>query len=176
MPTPVAGSLHRIHGMDRVASGDQRGRPQATIGLDPDHDYFEIEHGDEPVTRDEKGLPAADSGDSTAGGAGDAQGDAVGFRTWGKSKDSRDDLPQVVIGMAVTRDGIPVRCWCWPGSASDQTLIRQVKDDMRDWTLSKVVWVTDRGFSSAANRRYLRAGAHHYIIDEKMRSGGDEVR
>ncbi|MGH3238505.1 MAG: hypothetical protein ACRDOH_35655, partial [Streptosporangiaceae bacterium] len=31
------------------------------------------------------------------------------FRAFGKSKDHRDDLPQVVIGMAVTRDGIPVR-------------------------------------------------------------------
>ena len=40
----------------------------------------------------------------------------VGFRTYGKSKDSRDDLPQIVIGMAVTRDGIPVRVWCWPGN------------------------------------------------------------
>jgi transposase len=33
----------------------------------------------------------------------------------GKSKDHRRDLPQVVIGMAVTRDGIRVRIWCWPG-------------------------------------------------------------
>jgi len=31
-------------------------------------------------------------------------------RRFGKSKDHRDDLPQVVIAMAVTRDGIPVRC------------------------------------------------------------------
>ncbi|MBB6174227.1 hypothetical protein HNR23_004287 [Nocardiopsis mwathae] len=55
--------------------------------------------------------------------------------------------------MAVPREGIPARCWCWPGNASDQTLIRQVKDKMRDWTLSKIVWVTDRGFSSAENMR-----------------------
>ncbi|MEU1567007.1 hypothetical protein ABZ504_42685 [Streptomyces mirabilis] len=39
-----------------------------------------------------------------------------GFRAYGKSKDSRDDLPQVVVGMAVTRDGIPVRV-C-PGRAT----------------------------------------------------------
>jgi hypothetical protein len=31
------------------------------------------------------------------------------------SKDHRPDLPQVVIGLAVTREEIPVRCWCWPG-------------------------------------------------------------
>jgi hypothetical protein len=33
--------------------------------------------------------------------------------------------------MAVTRDGIPVRVWCWPGNTADSALIRQVKDDMR---------------------------------------------
>jgi hypothetical protein len=130
--------------------------------------YFEVEDADEPIGRDERGCPATDPGADS--------GNSVGFRTFGKSKDSRDDLPQIVIGMAVTGDGIPVRCWCWPGNASDQVLIRQVKDDMRDWTLSKIVWVTDRGFSSAENRRYLRQGDHHYIIGEKMRSGSAEVK
>jgi hypothetical protein len=135
--------------------------------------YFELERPDEPVTRDDHGdrVPEADDGQE------DGQEDkAAGFRTYGKSKDSRDDLPQIVIGMAVTRDGIPVRCWCWPGNASDQRLIRQVKDDMRDWTLGKIVWVTDRGFSSAENRRYLRQGDHAYIIGEKLRSGSPQVK
>ncbi len=69
-----------------------------------------------------------------------------------------------------------MRYWCRPGNASDQVLIRQVKDDMRDWTLSKTIWVTDRGFSSAENRRYLRQVDHHYNIVEKLRSGSAEVQ
>ena len=77
--------------------------------------------------------------------------------------------------MAVTRDGIPVRVWCWPGNTADSALIRQVKDDMRDWSLSRVVWVADRGFTSAENRRYLRKGGNHYIIGEKLRSGSAEA-
>ena len=77
--------------------------------------------------------------------------------------------------MAVTRAGIPVRVWCWPGNTGDQALIRQVKDDMRDWTLGRVVWVADRGFSSDENRRYLRAGGGHYIIGEKLRSGSTDA-
>ncbi len=99
----------------------------------------------------------------------------MGFRTFGKSKDSRDDLPQVVIGMAVTRAGIPVRVWCWPGNTSDSALIRQAREDMRDWTLARVMWVADRGFSSARNRRELRRGGGHYIIGEKLRSGSTEA-
>ena len=99
----------------------------------------------------------------------------VGFRTYGKSKDHRDDLPQVVVGMAVTRDGIPVRVWCWPGNTSDSALIRQVKDDMRDWNLARVVWVADRGFTSAENRRYLQRAGGHYILGEKLRAGSAEA-
>jgi transposase len=76
----------------------------------------------------------------------------------------------------VTRDGIPVRVWCWPGNTNDQALIRQVRDDMRDWTLSKIVWVADRGFSSERNRRYLRQGDHAYIIGEKLRSDSPEIK
>jgi len=80
-----------------------------------------------------------------------------------------------VIGLAVTRGGIPVRVWCWPGNTADSALIRQVKDDMRDWTLFRIIWVADRGFTSAANRRHLRSGDHHYIIGEKLRSGSAEA-
>src|SRR5450756_1529797 len=130
--------------------------------------YFETDQADEPVPRDKNGN-VADDGQQAA------EGRPAGFRAYGKSKDHRDDLPQVVIGTAVTRDGIPVRIWCWPGNTSDPALIRQVKDDMRDWTLSRIVWVADRGFTSAANRRYLRAGDHRYIIGEKLRSGSAEA-
>jgi Transposase DDE domain len=130
--------------------------------------YFELDCEDEAVARDK-------NGNLTEGGQQAAEGKPAPFRAYGKSKDHRDDLPQIVIGMAVTRDGIPVRIWCWPGNTSDSALIRQVKDDMRDWTLSRIVWVADRGFTSADNRRYLRAGDHHYIIGEKLRSGSAEA-
>jgi len=137
--------------------------------------YFEIEEPDEPVVRDESGrrLPEQPTHERTEEDS--TGGDGVGFRTHGKSKDSRDDLPQIVIGMAVTRDGIPVRVWSWPGNTTDSALIRQAREDMRDWTLSRVVWVADRGFSSARNRRELRRGGGHYIIGEKLRSGSADA-
>jgi hypothetical protein len=140
--------------------------------------YFETEEADAPVARDGSGRPAASTGaDGTgAGDTGRAGERNSPFRALGNSKDHRDDLPQIVIGMAVTRDGIPVRVWCWPGNTADSALIRQVKDDMRHWSLSRIVWVADRGFASAQNRRYLRRGANHYIIGEKLRSGSAEAR
>jgi hypothetical protein len=130
--------------------------------------YFETGQDDEPVARDARGRVDPD------GEVSDPVRD-VGFRTHGKSKDHRDDLPQVVVGMAVTREGIPVRVWSWPGNTADSALIRQVKDDMRHWSLARIVWVADRGFSSATNRRYLQRGGGHYIIGEKLRSPSADV-
>ena len=136
--------------------------------FDTTNTYFELDEADTEVPRDVEGKVVTD-GDPMAVGAG-------GFRSWGKSKDGRDDLPQVVVGMAVTRDGIPVRVWSWPGGTGDSKLIRRVKDDMRAWSLSRIVWVADRGFSSADNRRELMRGAGGYIIGEKLRSGSAEVK
>src|SRR6266536_2091383 len=108
---------------------------------------------------------------------GDESGRAVerAWRTHGHSKDHRPDLPQVVIGMAVTREGIPVRVWTFPGNTSDQVLIRTVKDDLRDWNLNRVIWALDRGFTSAANRRYLQRAGGHYIMGEKLRGDSKEA-
>ena len=156
--------------------------------------YFEAE-ADDAIDRDDRGIPRpataappsdadpatesaaptttgapqdADTGDGEADQA-DPSGRRAGFRTFGKSKDSRGDLPQIVIGMAVTRTGIPVRVWSWPGNTTDSALIRQAKADLAEWTLARIVWVGDRGFTSAANRRDLRAGGHTYILGEKLR-------
>ena len=128
--------------------------------------YFETGEEDEPVPRDKNGRRTDDD---------EAAVKENGFRVNGKSKDSRDDLPQVVIGMAVTRSGIPVRVWSWPGNTGDTDLIRQVRADIREWTLSRVIWVADRGFTSQKNRRALMQGGGGYIIGEKLRSGSAEA-
>src|SRR4051795_809770 len=147
--------------------------------------YFEIDDADPAVARNERGEVAGDvpaapeaAGDQPDGGA-DSEPERPGrsgFRSWGKSKDARGDLPQIVIGMAVTRTGIPVRVWSWPGNTADSALIRRAKDDLREWTLARIVWVGDRGFTSAANRRDLRAGGHGYILGERLRSGSAEAQ
>ena len=92
----------------------------------------------------------------------------------GYSKDNRGELPQVIIGLAVTRDGIPVKHWVFPGNTMDMSTIEQVKNDLVAWHLSRVVFVHDAGMTSASNLQYLQRGGGHYIAGCKLRSG--EVR
>ena len=126
--------------------------------------YFEAD------TEDAGTSAYADDEDSAGGGEAGS-----GFRRYGHSKDHRGDLPQIIIGLAVTREGIPVRVWCWPGNTSDQAVLPQVKDDLRDWRLGRVVTVIDRGFSAAANLDYLRRAGGHFIAGERMRAGTPHV-
>jgi hypothetical protein len=145
--------------------------------------HFEIDDPDAPVRRDARGRPLphppadTDRKAPTHGEGTHGEGThGVGFQTFGKSKDARDDPPQVVIGVAGTRAGIPARVWCWPGTTPDPALIRQARQDTRDRTPARVVWVTDRGLSPAANRREPRRGGGHHILTSSARSRARDPR
>ena len=96
------------------------------------------------------------------------------LRKRGHSKNGRGDAPQIVIGLAVTRDGLPVRSWVFSGETNDVTTIEKVKADLRGWRLGRCVFVGDAGMSSADNRRTLALGNGKYILGARMRAG-DEV-
>ena len=146
--------------------------------------YFETEYADQGLYRTPHGEVLADQATAAAAAAiinanAKSAKDRVeprSFRTWGKSKDSRDDLPQIVIGLAVTRTGIPVRVWSWPGNSTDTTLIAQVRSDLREWSLSRIIYAADRGFASEDNRRLLMSGGDGYILGEKLRSQTPAVK
>jgi hypothetical protein len=97
------------------------------------------------------------------------------LRRPGHPKAHRAGLAQVVVGLAVTREGIPVRCWVWPGNKADVTTVAQVKKDLAGWRLNRVVWAVDRGMVSEENLRELQRGGAHYIAGEKMRAGKEDV-
>jgi transposase len=96
------------------------------------------------------------------------------LRQRGHSKNGRTDAPQIVVGLAVTRDGLPVRSWVFPGSTADVTTVEQVKEDLRGWKLGRCVFVGDAGMNSEENRRKLALGGGKYILASKLRAG-DEV-
>jgi len=97
-------------------------------------------------------------------------------RKRGHSKNGRDDAPQIVIGLAVTRDGLPVRSWVFPGNTADVTTVERVKNDLRGWRLGRCVFVGDAGMNSEENRRALSLGAGKYILATKMRAGDEVTR
>ncbi len=53
------------------------------------------------------------------------------LRRRGHSKEGRDIQPQVIVALAATHDGVPVRPWVLPGDTADVTTVARIKDDLR---------------------------------------------
>jgi transposase len=102
------------------------------------------------------------------------EGASPALRKRGYSKNGRDDAPQIVVGLAVTRDGLPVRSWVFPGNQADVKTVELVKSELRGWRLGRCVFVGDAGMNSEENRRTLSLGGGKYILAARMRAG-DEV-
>jgi Transposase DDE domain len=91
------------------------------------------------------------------------------LRRRGHSKEGRDNQPQVIIALAVTRDGMPVRSWVLPGDTADVATVARIKDDLRAWRLGRCVFVGDAGMYSAENLAALSRGLGRYILAVPMR-------
>lgn len=94
-----------------------------------------------------------------------------GWAKLGKSKDHRPDHLQLVVGVVMRRDGLPVACEIWPGNTADVTtlvpIVRALKQRFR---IGQVVLVCDRGMVSAANLLALEEVGFQYIVGMKMRN------
>jgi len=95
------------------------------------------------------------------------------LRQRGHNKEGRDNQPQVIIALAVTRDGLPVRSWVLPGNTADVTTVARIKDDLRAWRLGRCVFVGDAGMYSAENLAALSRGLGRYILAVPMRKVKD---
>jgi len=94
-------------------------------------------------------------------------------RKRGHSKNGRTDVPQIVVGLAVTREGFPVRHWIFPGNTVDVSTVAQVKEDLRGWQLSRCVFGGDAGMVSHENLRQLSLGGGKYIVCMPVHQGGE---
>jgi transposase len=76
--------------------------------------------------------------------------------------------PQVVVALAVTREGIPVRCWVFPGNTTDVDTVNQVRSDLRGWNLGRALFVADAGMNSEDNRAELAKACGKYLLACRM--------
>jgi transposase len=84
--------------------------------------------------------------------------------------------PQVVVALAVTREGFPVRCWVFPGNTTDSDTIKRVRSDLRGWKLGRTLFVADAGINSESNRSELARACGKYILATRMASVSEVKR
>lgn len=86
--------------------------------------------------------------------------------TWG---------PQVVVALAVTREGIPVRSRVLPGNTTDSGTVEKVRSDLRGWNLGRALFVADSGMNSEDNRAELARACGKYLLACRM-AGATEIK
>lgn len=91
------------------------------------------------------------------------------LRRRGKSKDGRSDAPQIVVGVAVNDDALPLRHWVHPGNTADVTTVLGAVDDLRGLGLGQVVFVGDRAMGGRKNVVGLKKRKIPYVIGCKLR-------
>ena len=97
------------------------------------------------------------------------QEDEDGPRRFGKAKEGTWG-PQVVVALAVTREGLPVRCWVFPGNTTDVDTIKRVRKDLRGWKLGRALFVADAGMNSESNQEELGRACGKYLLASRMAS------
>lgn len=99
-----------------------------------------------------------------AGGGKDA------LRAFGYSKDGKPHRVQVVLALAVTREGLPVGYEVFPGSTYEgSTFLPAVRALRRRHAGAEAVCVADAGMFSHGNLSELEAAGHRYIVGARLR-------
>ncbi len=92
---------------------------------------------------------------------------------YGKSKDHRPDLKQMVVGLALDVHGWPLCCELWPGNTADVTTLLPVVNRLRQrFRVRRASIVADRGMISASTIAALESEEMDcdYILGARMRS------
>ena len=99
---------------------------------------------------------------------------AAGLRKMGYSKDHREDLPQVVVGLAVNTLGMPLDCQVYTGSEYEgKTFLNGVTSVLHAMQLDEMTVVADAGMLSNENLNALdtiKDARVRYIVGARLKN------
>jgi len=91
------------------------------------------------------------------------------LRNYGYDRD-RSGCPQVVLGLVMTKDGIPLSHHVFPGETTDKATLKEVIRDIKArFPIKRCVVVGDRGLLSEENLEVLTEAGLDYIVSRPLR-------
>jgi len=83
----------------------------------------------------------------------------------GYSRDHRSDADQIVMGLVMSRDGIPIAHHVFEGNTTDKETVEEVIDDLkRRFSIKNIVFVGDRGMLTVDNISSVKKSGNNYIM------------
>ena len=97
------------------------------------------------------------------------------LRQFGYSKKKRMDCTQIVFGLLVDRDGIPLGFEVYPGNTFEGHTISGIVDKMRKkFCVGRFIFIADRGLFSKDNLKTLSHGGGEFIVGMKLGTLGED--
>jgi hypothetical protein len=95
-------------------------------------------------------------------------------KAFGYSRDHRGDRPQIVLGLLVTGDGIPIAHHVFAGNTADVTTLPEVLNDLQSrFGIAAITMVADRGLISADNVKALSDKGFGHILATRLHRDAD---
>ncbi len=99
------------------------------------------------------------------------------LREKGMSKDNKRNETQVVMGLLIDTNGIPISYKLFRGNLHELDTMEQVVDDvLNNYTIKDIIIVADRGLNSKKNMRMLRDKGLNYIVGTKSNCVPKEIQ
>ncbi len=75
------------------------------------------------------------------------EGEQAEIGNKGFSRDKRWDLDQIVVGIVMSRDGVPIAHHVFEGNRLDKTTVKEVVEDLKKrFGIKKAIFVGDRDY------------------------------
>jgi transposase len=99
------------------------------------------------------------------------------LRERGMSKDNKRNETQVVMGLLIDSDGIPISYKLFRGNQHELHTMEKVIDDvLHNYKIKDIVIVADRGLNSKNNLKMIRDKGLNYIVGSKCNSVPDKIK
>lgn len=91
------------------------------------------------------------------------------LKKYGYSKDNKTDCVQIVIGLIISEDNIPLGYEMFPGNTFEGKTVKTFIDKLKnDYEIEKIVFVADRGILSKQVLNDLETAGYEYIVAAKL--------
>jgi transposase len=99
------------------------------------------------------------------------------LRMFGFSKDNKHQEVQVVMGLLLDNNGIPISFELFPGNTMDKKTLTQAVESLKQrYNLDKIVVVADRGLNGQDNLEMLLDDGHDFVVGFSLRKAGQDLR